>query len=246
TEADRTSIFTPIANINSGFRQIAKFGNTGFNNTWKITIPETLNNFVWGVQAIDNSFKGSAFEIYTPPFLLPLVYTDQPTGLDLTSIDLNGRVNPQGKILNAWFEYGTDTNQLISTPMQVVSGENIISLTSHITGLQYNTVYYYRILAGTAKGEFVNFQTQPDGIEEDSNQFVIYPNPTNGYIKYSIKDPTEGIIIIYDMKGQKRLQVLATQVKISGTIDLHELEGGIYNLIYVTGKSVANSKIIVE
>ncbi len=244
TETDNTSLLQPNANISSGYREIVDFGNAGYNNSWKITLPETVTSYTWGVQAIDNSFLGSPFAVDAPVVLSPTVYTDQPSGFDLTAIDLNGRVNTHKQSLNVWFEYGTDTTQLINTPEQLVTVDTLINISANITGLQYNSLYHYRLVAGAVKGEFVSFQTQPDGLEERILHFEIYPNPTQRLLKYTIKDPAQGIIMIYDMQGQKHLQFKVTQV--TGTIDLGELKSGVYNLVYVAGNRIANRKIIVE
>jgi predicted nucleotidyltransferase len=53
-------IVSPMADRNTGYRYVAKLGNTNHNTKWKIN---NLNprTYYWSVQAIDHAFHGSSF-----------------------------------------------------------------------------------------------------------------------------------------------------------------------------------------
>ena len=53
-------VMSPMSEVSNGFRRLPQVGNTNHNNSW------TINNlppgtYYWSVQAIDNTFAGSAF-----------------------------------------------------------------------------------------------------------------------------------------------------------------------------------------
>ncbi len=56
------TVWSSMANINTGFRKIPKIGNSNLDTTWTINSLET-GLYKWSVQAIDNSFFGSEFAI---------------------------------------------------------------------------------------------------------------------------------------------------------------------------------------
>ncbi|MBK8552309.1 MAG: T9SS type A sorting domain-containing protein [Ignavibacteria bacterium] len=53
-------IFSPMSDLNTGYRKISALGNTDEDTSWTISnLPE--GKYYWSVQAIDNSFAGSNF-----------------------------------------------------------------------------------------------------------------------------------------------------------------------------------------
>lgn len=187
-----------------------------------------------------------------PLNILPVVFTDQPTGLVDQEINLNGRVNPNGQYLYAWFEYGTDTTMLTTTIPVMVTGDSLNHVTTHINELMFNTVYYYRTASGTdtlhssdaINGDFVTFRTGPDGIQEVNNQFVIYPNPSDGLFNYTIKEKSEGVIYIYDLRGRKCLQISCDHLQSKGIIDIRSLDDGIYTAVIISESGVLNRRVV--
>ena len=57
----KLDIVSPMSILNTGFRQVPKFGNAGHTNKWTIrrNLPE--GKYYWSVQAIDNAYAGSQF-----------------------------------------------------------------------------------------------------------------------------------------------------------------------------------------
>jgi len=54
------TIWSSMANINTGYRKIPVMGNAQHNTTWKIDSLE-IGQYCWSVQAIDHAFAGSEF-----------------------------------------------------------------------------------------------------------------------------------------------------------------------------------------
>ena len=84
------------------------------------------------------------------------------------SAQLNGQVNPNNCSTNYWFEYGASTNLGNMTSYQSAGSNNSsINVSTYISGLNYNTTYYYRVVAqnsaGTAYGSILSFSTNNGG-----------------------------------------------------------------------------------
>lgn len=57
-----TKIISPMSDLSTGNRKLSGLGNAGMNNFYILkNLPD--GQYVWGVQAIDHSFKGSLFSI---------------------------------------------------------------------------------------------------------------------------------------------------------------------------------------
>jgi len=52
-------IMTPLADLQNGFRRVARFGNAGVGLSWRLQLP--VGAYYWSVQAIDHSLAGSRF-----------------------------------------------------------------------------------------------------------------------------------------------------------------------------------------
>jgi predicted nucleotidyltransferase len=254
TQPENASIMQPCADLNTGFRKIACFGNTGLNTSWSLTLPDDTSEYFWGVQAIDNSFLGSGFTGFIPGNTFPVVFTDQPSDPGDRQINLNGRVNPIDQTVYAWFEYGTDTTLLNTTLPVMVSGNSLNHVTTLIDELMYNRNYFYRIAAGAdplvstdaVKGDFVTFRTGPDGIPEYNSHFIIYPNPSDGLFKYTMKEKNECIISIYDLKGRKCMLISCDHLQHDGVIDIRSLDNGIYNAVIISETGVLNYRLVKQ
>lgn len=77
---------------------------------------------------------------------------------------LNGKINPNGRITNYYFEYGlTLSLGNFTSTRSLSSGNNIVDLNEIVDGLMPNTKYYFRIIAenqgGKTEGSIFNFST---------------------------------------------------------------------------------------
>jgi Tol biopolymer transport system component len=92
------------------------------------------------------------FALVTPP----AVSTGPATGVTVSGAKLEGTVNPEGvPVTSCEFEYGTSGSYGQSVPCQQTLaeiGSGIVAkpVSAEVTGLQQNTVYHYRLVAGNA------------------------------------------------------------------------------------------------
>ncbi len=89
---------------------------------------------------------------------LPAVSTGQATGVTTTSATLEGTANPEGvPLTSCLFEYGTSESYGQSAPChpdpaEIGSASAPVPVSAEITGLQPNTLYHYRLVAGNTSG----------------------------------------------------------------------------------------------
>lgn len=81
--------------------------------------------------------------------LPPSAVTNPATFVGQTMATLNGTANPGGTYANVYFEYGLTTayGKTVEIPGDPVTGWNHVAVNLHITGLQANTPYHYRVKA---------------------------------------------------------------------------------------------------
>ncbi len=95
----------------------------------------------------------------------PTARTLATTGITPGSASIRGEVNPNGNRTDAWFEWGTNPNNLTARTgvVSVGSGSGSTNVSSFLSGLSANTTYYYRVAAessaGTSFGAIENFRT---------------------------------------------------------------------------------------
>lgn len=95
----------------------------------------------------------------------PIVATQAATYVFANSALLNGSVNPNNSLTNAWFEWGKTAALGSQTVFQATgSGNSSVSTSYALTGLQSGTIYYYREVAqnayGISYGSIMSFTTQ--------------------------------------------------------------------------------------
>lgn len=147
-------IMTPLAAAD-GRRRVVALGNVGQRKLWTLTNLPPTGTFYWAVQAIDQSFAGSAF---TPEQVLVLSGppTVTPAGLSNlapTTVTLNGRVDANGFDTALAFEWGLTTNYGNVTPVQNLgSGAAFAPVAASLNGLAPFTVYQWRLVATNSSG----------------------------------------------------------------------------------------------
>jgi lysophospholipase L1-like esterase len=95
-----------------------------------------------------------SFTTHNPP---PAVTTGGASAITLNGATLNGTVNPNGAVTNAWFEYGDDPALAVftATDNQVLAaGRDPVPVGSSLSGLlQSGKTYYFRVVAASVEGE---------------------------------------------------------------------------------------------
>ena len=122
-----------------------------------------------------------------PTNLPPVVHVEEATNITRTSADLSGQIeqNRQNSVNRIQFRYGTgsDMQQYISiTPGQEIS--------THLTGLQPGTLYYYCLEAGNKysmiQSEVMTFETQPNPPPTISPVSMLNQGPVSITLEYEI------------------------------------------------------------
>jgi len=92
------------------------------------------------------------------------VSTKEAIAVNDTSATVSGFINPNHFPARYHFEYGLDTNYGISTPiMDAGSGNNVLSVSAKLSGIDDNTLYHVRLVVtndyGTYSGNDKSFKT---------------------------------------------------------------------------------------
>lgn len=106
----------------------------------------------------------------------PVVQTRAATGIQFDRATLRGRVDPNGVLLDGYFQWGLDPGTLSNdtSPDSVGSGTVWVSMLEVITGLTRNTTYYFRAVAtegGSPEffGEILSFTTLDEHLFVDGD-----------------------------------------------------------------------------
>ncbi|TVR68866.1 MAG: T9SS C-terminal target domain-containing protein, partial [Marinilabiliales bacterium] len=89
----------------------------------------------------------------------PIVAIGDATGITTSSAMLNATVNSNNYAAVYWFEYGTDPQleQAQTTePGDIDPGDEELPVIATVTGLEPNTVYYFRVVAESINGRSVS------------------------------------------------------------------------------------------
>ncbi len=96
-----------------------------------------------------------AVDVFGASVLVPATSVQAPSGVNPTTVVLNGSVNPAGlEVTSCEFEYGTSTSYGQSVPCEqtVGGGTGPVAVTAKLSGLQPDTTYHYRLNAANADG----------------------------------------------------------------------------------------------
>ena len=104
---------------------------------------------------------------------LPSVRVLSATNITTGSASIRGEVNPNGASTDTWFEWGTNSGNLVNRTgtLSVGSGNSFTNISSFLTGLSSNNTYYYRVVAENSAGRSVS------GIESFRTNFIFTPQP---------------------------------------------------------------------
>ena len=136
-------IASPMSQISTGFRKVAKLGNTYHKNSWTIN---NLSNdtYYWSVQAIDNAFAGSAFA--SEQSFTINVESTPPAAVSNLAVS---NISPTSVTLT-WTAPGDDENSGIASQYDIryyistITDDNWDTAVQ-TTGLTEDTNYYFAI-----------------------------------------------------------------------------------------------------
>jgi hypothetical protein len=137
-----------------------KFGTGTFYFDLGSLIPGTT--YYYQAKAVGHGTSYGATTSFTAPTVPPTVTTMGATGIELTSVTLNGDLTSVGTAasVDASFEWWETGKPVITTTPQPLTGSGTYWV--HLSGLTPNTTYHFRAKAvgdGTAFGEDMTFTT---------------------------------------------------------------------------------------
>ena len=109
-------------------------------------------------QTVTVTAAGTASVSYAINCAAPTATTQAASNITTAGLQMNGLINPNGGSAQGWFEWGTSaalSTFSSTTAGNMGSGTTGVPLTSNLTGLNCNTTYYYRAVAGPAVGSVV-------------------------------------------------------------------------------------------
>ena len=143
-----------------------------------------------------------------------------------------------------------DNNGDFSSPISQYNNLDVGNVTSYnISGLTESTEYFYRVRAYTLvpsdNSNIISVSTIVNGISDAAIQNIsIFPNPTNGILKFDLSGNNVQKIKISDITGKTVFEKV--NIDQNETIDLSGFANGIYVVILQTENGILSSKIIKE
>lgn len=228
-------VISPMSDLQTGLRRIAKIGNVYQNKSWFL---ENLgeDKYYWSVQSIDHELAGSPFadEVSFIIAIPPESPHDLQASFINNSVKLVWSANKE-KDLNYYKIYRNILNDsLNSTFIDSVFKPN---LSYRDTNIVYDSTYYYWLTAVDSLKNESNFSK---GIRitimKHSSEFTLYqnfPNPFNSVttISFYLKKPSEIILELYNVQGKKISTLMKRNLSAGGyqfRFKLTELSSGMY------------------
>lgn len=168
---DEGSDIAPYTEVSGKLQRAEIFGAAGpgaLTGSFGVAVNTNTTGPAAGDVYADN---GSTVEVYKPE-TVPDAKTDTVSNVELSGSTLNGEIDPEGVPLTlCQFEYGTEPGVYTKTAEcspPPGSGKGLVPVSARLSGLQPNTLYYYRVLAANANGSvpgepasFVSFKAVP-------------------------------------------------------------------------------------
>lgn len=162
--------------LNTGFLGYSTNVSYTSSNTYSVSFSQYIYNLAAGTTYYFRAVARNSYGVSYGQILsfqtqggssigqIPTTITSIANPVYRNSAVLNGQVNPNGGLATAWFEYGTALSLGTQTYRQPIgSGTTLIPFSLSISGLNQNTIYYFRAVSqnqyGTNYGFIFTFQT---------------------------------------------------------------------------------------
>ncbi|SFC75409.1 Por secretion system C-terminal sorting domain-containing protein [Flexibacter flexilis DSM 6793] len=223
--------------------------------------PNTVYYYKFEVTDANGLIVNSATKSFKTALAVPTISNLVVSSITDNSAIINASVNPQNSIATFYIDYGTSSLNLYNTVnLTTQIGNNTANFSKLLTGLKYNTTYYYQIRVEysaerdcgiiTATSPISSFTTldltpvppvPPDpefpgrfGTGKSENVSV-FPNPVTDVLNVVVEDDIIFVEVV-DRQGKTRVVSKTSQVNVS------HLAAGTY-LVRVTDK---NGKISTQ
>ncbi len=198
TQSGNVDIYSPLADLNSGYRKIVGTGNTGSNISWSLAGQE-FGSYHASVQAIDHNYAGSAFSSTISVFISPtatFTIADSLCLFDQTTVTYTGNASPAAQYI--WdFDGAVVVSGSGQGPYIIywgTEGLKIVSLTvieNEVASEPYSREVHVIGLPGTP-----GFIAGPPDICQGtvSTEFIVPPIPGAETYDWHLNPPGAGMI----------------------------------------------------
>lgn len=181
-------------------------GNVSANNV-EISGLDFSTEYFWRVKAINSEDESEWSEVWSFETM------EMPLGTPLLISPANNSTGIQTDVTLIWqqvenaetYEYLISNDETFATS----SGGQIVDTQAELTGLDFNTTYYWKVRANKTGetsdwSEVWNFTTTDNtiNITEFSDKILIYPNPAKNFINFEIRNDKIAKLIIYNSTGK--------------------------------------------
>jgi PKD repeat protein len=241
-------VMSPMADLATGFRKIVDGGNVDQNTSWTITVPSGSGPIEWGVQAIDNQYKGSKFSF----------------GYYHGNQDLNLCGDISSPITHVWPSITAPA--LCQTNSVVVNNGSALSLVATnsirlLPGFSVKAGGTFSAKISQGAGTIPCQPNSSNRVETESNdvaveiqeeitesgEFAVYPNPTTGIITViaNFKNPASAMLSIVDVTGKDIFsKEYDDTLRLNEVIDLSKQAHGIYLVKLNYGNKKSMKRIV--
>jgi hypothetical protein len=241
------TIVQPLS-IATGKRKVFKQGNTGSLNSYSL-INLKPGDYLWSVQAIDNSFSGSSFSqeenvhINFPP--------------KITGVTTQFTTEGETPLLITVNDFTIEDPDLTTTEFTLtVYGGNNYSVANNIITPNKNFAGILFIPVSVSDGldESAKFTIEVEviiiiGVTESllEDKFSVYPNPVRDQLTIKTNSANELLQVrIYTANGSWINPSIDKNIDGINLIDLSTLKSGLYVLWLKSNDSITSTKIVKE
>jgi hypothetical protein len=172
-------------------------------------------------------------------------------------------LGPEGELSFAYHMSGSDMGELhldilmngvwTNGIIPVISGDqgtNWLQQTVDLNAYSFNIVNFrFRGITGVDFDsdiaiDDINIDDALSVDDLSSNQFTVYPNPSNGELMYKLLNHENATIEVRDAQGKVVFREDVTQNQ--GEIDLSHVAKGIYVVQFTTANTSTNKKVVIQ
>lgn len=164
--SDNATSYTLQLSPNSDFSADVMEETNITTESYTVTGLDHNTAYHWHVKAVNSNAESAWSDVWDfTTFRLAAAATESPESVSETGATLKGTVNTYGLETNVHFKYGlTDLfGMQIDAEQSPVKSTSDVTVSADISGLQPDTVYYYKIYAindaGETAGDVITFRT---------------------------------------------------------------------------------------
>lgn len=224
------------------------------DTTYQITDLKPLSEYFWRVLAYNDSTSSNWSSIWRfrtkPPAPQGLVYLSIPPN-ESNGVDVNLSLIWSPVQYAEFYHLQVATDENFTSPSLVVNDSSLLQPNKYLTGLEYETKYYWHVrgynpAGSTPWSETWWFKTMISNVEDVPAQFIVLFNPSEKTLLINSSDHKiiPMAVELFDIFGRSLFEENVNnqqQIKISCT----SLSNGIYFVKIVTNSRTFVLKVII-